>query len=140
MDEATVKIVSKVCNSFESCIYAVIFGSRAVGRERPFSDVDVAVMLDCEPDDALDIAAEIAQRLEGELRASVDVIPLNIADTVLKYEVFSNGVLAFCRDRDRFADDRLNAIDEFLDFKPLFDKFYRRVREEIKRASARSKS
>lgn len=138
MSEDLIDAVSELCREFESCVYALLFGSRAAGRGRPFSDVDVAVMLDCDPDSALDIAAEIAKRLERKLGVRVDVVPLNVADTILKYEVFSSGVLAFCRNRIRFADDKLNAIDEFLDFEPLFDEFYRKVREEVRRAAAGS--
>lgn len=70
----------------------------------------------------------------------MDVVPLNVGDTILKYEVYSKGILIFCSDESRFMDDKINAIDMYLDFSHHFEKFYRKTAREIADAVARSKS
>jgi hypothetical protein len=63
-------------------------------------------------------------KLSIKLNIDVDVIPLNISDTIIKYEVYSNGILLFCKDYNEYMDDHINAIDEYLDFEHVFNKFY----------------
>ncbi len=84
-------------------------------------------------------ALDIAMDLEEDIGAKVDVVPLNIADTILKYEVYSRGILLFCSDRTKFIDDKINAIDEYLDFSHHFEKFYRKTIKEIVDTVAGSK-
>jgi hypothetical protein len=76
--------------------------------------------------------------IEEELGIHVDVIPLNIADTIIKYEAYSQGVILFNMDNDRYMDDYINAIDEYLDFEYIFNRFYEAIVKEIKNACSRS--
>lgn len=82
----------------------------------------------------------MAFTMEEELGISVDVVPLNIADTILKYEVYSQGILLFYTDYDEYMDDYVNAIDEYLDFEQTFTRFYESTVREIRNACARGKS
>ena len=78
------------------------FGSRARGEAGPASDVDVAVLLDR----PLDLAAELALRADvvDELhRDDVDLVILNAAPPLLRYEVVAAGSRLFARD-DEAAD------------------------------------
>lgn len=126
------RAVLKACESLD-CIYIVLFGSQAGGEAKAYSDVDLAVRFSGNRD-VLGKALELAFRVEEDLGVHVDVVPVDVADSVLKYEVFSRGLLLYCRDRARYLDDHVNAVDEFLDFKPLFDRFYERVVREIRDA------
>lgn len=119
------------------CIYVLLFGSRARGDVKDYSDVDIAVKFS-DSENSIDKALDLMSAIEEELGISVDVVSLNVADTIIKYEAYSQGILLFCRDYRRYMDDYVNAIDEYLDFEPIFNRFYQEVLKEIKNAASRS--
>ncbi len=73
-----------------------LFGSRAVGEERPDSDLDLAVVLDGPADPvSLWMAGEdIASRLDVD----VDLIDLLAANTLLKHQIVTKGRRLFAAD------------------------------------------
>jgi uncharacterized protein len=77
-----------------------LFGSRSAGNEGPGSDLDIAVVLSgpADPVRLWEASESIASRLDVD----VDLIDLLAADTVLKYQIVSNG-------RRLFAVDPLEA-------------------------------
>ena len=132
------EIVKETCRKVKECIYVIIFGSRAIGTDKCYSDLDVAIMFDDQAEDVIKISQDIAFEIEEKTEIKTEVVPLNIADTVLKYEVYSQGILVYCRDYERYLDDKLNAIDQYLDFQEIFQKHYKRVVREILNAYSRS--
>lgn len=136
--EDVCKTVEKLCVRY-GCLYALIFGSWARREARGYSDLDVAVRFSDE-DRSLEKASDLAYDLEEDLGLKVDVVPLDKADSILKYEVFGSGILVYCIDESRYMDDHVNAVDEYLDFKPHFERFYRRTVREIENAVSRSES
>lgn len=68
---------------------------------------------------------------------NVDVVPLNIADTIIKYEVYSQGILLFSMNDNEYVDDFINAVDEYLDFESMFNRFYKLIVMEMRNACAR---
>lgn len=117
-------------------VYALVFGSAATGHFKEYSDVDLAVKFS-EGGSARFKAFELALDLEDALGLNVDVVPLNDADYVLRFEAFSTGVLVYCADRASFLEDKVNAFDLFHDFQPCFERFYRAAVEGIRGASSR---
>jgi len=104
-------------------VVAFVFGSVGRGSEGPLSDVDIAVLLD----EAIrieesgygysaDLTAEIMRALH---RNDVDLIVLNTAPPLLKYQVLRNGKLLFCRSGSRLAEFRLRAFNEYQDWVPF---------------------
>jgi len=79
------------------------FGSKARGKARPGSDVDVAVLLDGEISlvEELRLRAEVVETLR---RDDVDLVVLNQAPPLLRYEVIAAGARLFARDEE--AADR----------------------------------
>ena len=134
--EELVRIVGEVCGEFEECVYALVFGSRATKTQKPYSDLDVAVMFKGGTEKPLELAQELAFKIEERTGVKVDVVPLNLADTILRYEVFRDGILAFCRDHNRYWDDKVNSVDKYLDFKRVLDRHYKRVVREIMDAAS----
>jgi predicted nucleotidyltransferase len=126
----------EACKSFD-CIYALLFGSRATGVSREYSDVDIAVKFK-DSSGCLKKSLDLMSLVEKDLGMPVDVVPLNIADTIIKYEVYSNGIILFCQDYDEYMDDHINAIDEYMDFEPSFNRFYELTVREIRSASTSS--
>lgn len=132
------KIVGDVCRKYE-CIYAVLFGSYARGESKKYSDIDIAVMFRKNNIDYLSKAMDIAFDLEEIFNVKVDVVPLNIADLIVRYQVYSEGILAYCEDYNKYMDDKIDSIDLYLDFSYHFEKFYRKTLREIRDAVSRSK-
>jgi predicted nucleotidyltransferase len=128
--------IMEVCES-EECVYALLFGSLARGTFKEYSDIDIAIKFK-KGDDYLNKTLRIMSKLSIKLNTDVDVIPLNISDTIIKYEIYSNGILLFCKDYNEYMDDHVNAIDEYLDFEDVFKKFYERTVKEIRDAATRS--
>jgi predicted nucleotidyltransferase len=128
--------VIEVCEG-EECAYALLFGSLARGTFKEYSDIDIAIKFK-KGDDYLNKTLRIMSKLSIKLNTDVDVIPLNISDTIIKYEIYSNGILLFCKDYNEYMDDHINAIDEYLDFEDVFKKFYERIVKEIRDAATRS--
>jgi len=128
--------VIEVCEG-EECVYALLFGSLARGTFKEYSDIDIAIKFK-KGDDYLNKTLRIMSKLSIKLNTDVDVIPLNISDTIIKYEIYSNGILLFCKDYNEYIDDHINAIDEYLDFEHVFNKFYERIVKEIRDAVTRS--
>jgi len=129
------RVVENTCRKF-SCDYVLLFGSQARGDRKDYSDIDLAVTF-TGVRNHLSEASSLAFQLEESLGRKVDVLPLNIADSVIKYEVFSHGILLYCKDYARYLDDHVNAVDEYLDFQPRFERFYRKTLRELKDASSR---
>ncbi|NAZ25070.1 MAG: hypothetical protein GU357_04870 [Thermofilum sp.] len=127
----------EACKSFD-CIYALLFGSRAIGVSREYSDVDIAVKFK-DSSGCLKKSLDLMSLVEKDLGMPVDVVPLNIADTIIKYEVYSSGIILFCQDYDEYMDDHINAVDEYMDFEPSFNWFYELTVREIRSASTWSK-
>jgi predicted nucleotidyltransferase len=121
------------------CLYALMFGSHARGDARVYSDLDIAVMFKSS-EDCVGKALEIAFDIEEEIGVRVEVVPLNEADTILRFEAYSQGKLLYCVDKGRYMDDFVNSVDEYLDFKYHFDKFYEKTLREIESAVSRGKS
>lgn len=112
-----------------------LFGSVAHGQVDKFSDIDVAVLLPEEIaaaeyfDRRLQMTLELMEILN---RSDVDLVILNQAPPLLKYQVVTRGRALYSRDdreRDRFA---ARAILEYLDFKPILDLQFEYLKRRLK--------
>jgi len=117
-------------------IAALLFGSRAQGRARSTSDVDIALFIRPElwpGDDPLGYQAavlfDLTRRLE---RDAVDLVVLNDATLPLAYRVISQGRLLFCQDPAVWTAFVVDVKRRYIDTKPLrqiqAQYLYRRIR------------
>ncbi len=74
-----------------------VFGSRADGTVHGESDWDIAFLPDSAPMDTLE-RWKLAQALAAELNADVDLIDLQAASTVLRFQIITTGERLFCTD------------------------------------------
>jgi predicted nucleotidyltransferase len=117
---------------FPAVRLAVLSGSAARGTEHAGSDVDVGVLLDHE-------TAELRLELEAELgRAAgrdLDLIFLDTAAPLLRFEIARDGVLLAARHRDDWVDFRTRAMLDWWDWEPtsriITDAALRRLRENV---------
>ncbi|WP_054856013.1 nucleotidyltransferase domain-containing protein [Vulcanisaeta sp. JCM 16161] len=112
----------RVLEGFDFVLFAYVFGSRAIGKARPGSDLDIAVFTGRELSWRELMSIIIA--LEDALGLKVDLIHLNKASPSLTYEAVSRGVLILDKDPDRRIDFEVRTIREFLDLKPRLIQYY----------------
>lgn len=113
---------------------AVLFGSTARGHARPRSDVDLGILLD-------PYSPDLRFRIEAELgRAAgrpVDVILLDDAPPLLRFEIAREGILLFQRDDHLWTDFKARAMVDWWDWAPTHRMIaagvVRRLRERIAR-------
>lgn len=99
-----------------------LFGSAATGHMTPFSDVDIALVVD-EHFDFKPSRLQFELEIEDELTArceldAVDVRVINAAPLLLRGEVVTYGRLLFARDEDQRIDFETRTRREYFDFLP----------------------
>ncbi|MFA6530531.1 MAG: nucleotidyltransferase domain-containing protein [Candidatus Micrarchaeia archaeon] len=95
---------------------AILFGSRARGKFRNDSDIDVCVITDREDDTALELSSE---KYDISLFYK---IPLQV-----RYRVFRDGKVLFNRDDKLFSKLKFWTIKMYLDEKCWRDRFTQKV-------------
>jgi predicted nucleotidyltransferase len=109
-------IIKAICEKEPAIITAYLFGSVAQGRTKPSSDVDVAILLHNKLVDSFSLLSFISE-LEDVLECAVDVVILNTASELLKYEVRRSGKIIFDsspRLRKNFEIRSRKAYEDFL--------------------------
>ena len=97
-------IIRSLCSQ-RNCVYALVFSYG--------DNIGVAVMFDsC--DDPIRNSIELSLDLEEALGFRVNVVPLNVADATLRFEVFSRSFLVYCRDYARYLRDKATSVEECL--------------------------
>lgn len=92
--------LSVVLNNNPDISFAYLFGSQASGRTNKFSDIDVAVFLNCDPngEKRLEILGDVIDSVKSN---RVDLVILNSAPLPLKSRVLKSGHLLV--DNDPFG-------------------------------------
>jgi predicted nucleotidyltransferase len=106
---------------------ALLFGSRATGRARPESDIDVAVLLRQESPEGGTSLQQLLGALSQELAADrLDVVILNTAPPALAFQVLKYGAVAFERDVRHLHRFRVRTYGAHADYEPV-ERFFREV-------------
>lgn len=96
-----------------------LFGSYATGKEKPISDIDLCVITE----------KGIRQSKKLEILScagrNVEISMFHDLPIALKAKVFREGMLLFCRDNRLLIDIKIAVMKEYLDFKPVLDRFTR---------------
>ena len=103
-------------------LFAYLFGSVAKGSAGRLSDIDVAVYLDSSQIPQVQgygYKSELLVDLQNVLKDKVDLVILNEASTVLKFQVLKNGTLIYCTSEDERRYFHEHTMKKYLDLKPL---------------------
>ena len=117
------KIVS-LCENENAVIAAFLFGSHAIGKAKETSDLDVALLVDeTEHFSLLDFISS----LERNVGCRTDVVVLNKAAELLKYEVRRDGILLFERSSRKRTQFDIKSRKHFEDFLYLHNRYTKEV-------------
>ena len=92
-----------------------LFGSRATGRARAGSDVDVAALVNELPEPLERL--QLRQQLEDELGGSVDLVILNDASPILAWQVLRHGQLIYDGSPGIRANFEMTTMTAYADLK-----------------------
>jgi hypothetical protein len=110
-------------------ILVALFGSRAVGRPRADSDLDLAVLL--EADNTAD-RREVDVAFARAAAMPTDVVYLNDAPPQLRFEIARSGVLLFERTRGLWVRERARAMVDWWDWAPIARRIHTAAMERLR--------
>lgn len=100
---------------------AYLFGSQAKGNAARESDFDIAVLFQEKPADplALKETTFLSLELNKFFPTKLDIVSLNNAPLLLKYEVVAHGQLIYCENEVERINFEVLIIKEYIDEEPL---------------------
>ncbi len=115
---------------------AILFGSRARGTGRPDSDLDLALRLGGE---GLRGEPRLIAELERAAGQALDVVLMDDAPPLLRFEIARDGVIVLERAAGEWADFRARAMIDWWDWAPYAARFaassVERLRSEVRRGA-----
>jgi len=132
--------IARAVESIPGIAALALFGSRASGRERPDSDLDVAV-LPAAGADRRDLQVSVAVALADLApEGRVDVVFLDEAPELLRHNVLAGGRLVLCRDERAWKDLRVWTMREHGDREPARELFRRAQLRRLERGEPLGRS
>jgi predicted nucleotidyltransferase len=107
-------VLAEALRSWPGVRLAVIFGSAARGSAAPGSDVDVGVLFEPGQEDATALEVALA-RATGR---RVDLVRLDVAPPLLRFEIACDGRLLLERTPYAWVDFRARAMTDWWDWAP----------------------
>lgn len=128
------KALAGVAEATPGVLALYLFGSRATGRSRPESDVDLAILLEPGVDRraAWDLRRELIARFEGVLGGEVDLAILG-EDLDLSFRVLTQGDRLYERRRDRVRFEESLLAARYYDFQPFLHRYLAGVAASFRR-------
>ena len=103
---------------YPEVVAIVLYGSYAKGKEKPLSDIDIAVILKDQ-----NLEAEVSSFSSNVL----DVVPFHRLPLYIKFEVLKHGKVLFLRDREDFTNVKRRILRDYLEMSYLYKRMQRRV-------------
>lgn len=111
---------------------AFLFGSSVTKGLDAAHDVDVAVAFSHSV--SLLDQCELGARLEEIVGREVDLVDLDEASTLLRWEVARSGIVLWARDRRELADFRARVPLEYFDLQPFLEREAAGLRKVLERS------
>ncbi len=108
-----------------------VFGSQSRGRQRPDSDLDLAVLLGSYLSDRevwkkrLELGARAAEQVSREL----DLFVMGEADLDLTFRILQQGQRLFERDRAQVRAREAYLVSLYYDYQPFLERYLKRTAE-----------
>ncbi len=114
---------------------AYLFGSHAKGNAAKESDFDIAVLFEKDGGrtDYFDKAIYLAEELRDYFPAEIDIVALNQASSLLKYEVVAHGKPIYCEDEAERIDFEVAVTKEYIDEQYVREIYYNALKERVEK-------
>jgi predicted nucleotidyltransferase len=120
------KVIASVCREEPAILAVYLFGSFAKGMAKESSDVDLAVLLRKDEIEDFSLIGFISA-LDKKLEYKTDVVLLNHADELLKFEVRKHGKLVFARSKEAVRRFEVMGRKTYEDFMYLHRRYVNSV-------------
>lgn len=115
--EGIEKIVEDLKN-YKEVIAIILFGSYAKGKEKPISDIDIAV---------------IADGLEEEISCYssrlIEVVPFFRLPLYIQFEVLKYGKVLYVGNEEKFMEVKRKVLRDYLEMAPSYERMKRMILE-----------
>lgn len=113
--------------------FAYLFGSRARGEEKNESDIDLGIYFqeDYSEMQEMFIKGDIIERGRSFFGIPVDIVSLNKAPLILKYEIVKDGIILKDSDERSFFESIV--LREYFDFKYYSDAYNQAIVDSIRK-------
>lgn len=116
MDE--LENIKMICPKYQIKLM-ILFGSYNTEKYNSNSDIDIAIQIESK-ENIYNIKKNIIQELSLILKREIDLVILNYADPLLKFQVANNGRLVFEKIEGIYNTFKVNAIKEYYDARKFF--------------------
>ena len=103
--------VELICQASPGTVAIYVFGSRARGDENRASDEDLAFLTRAPLDSVARF--DLQERIAARLHASVDLVDLRAASTVMRVQVLEHGIVLFEGDATERAEFEAVALGAY---------------------------
>jgi predicted nucleotidyltransferase len=94
-----------------------LFGSHAVGKERPFSDVDIGLLFDdADTKNASEKLEDYLAELSRIIRKNIHPVNMNSAGELLLKQIFLKGDCILVNDKKKLSRFKMIMFSKILDF------------------------
>ncbi len=128
----------KQLNFFEELQLAILFGSRAREEEKVDSDLDLAFLLKpefFEKINVIDYRINLINYFSELTGIESDIIFLNSAKPLLKFQILKYGELIYVNDDFDYARYFSKSLREYFDFKYYKEYHYQKMRERLSKST-----
>jgi predicted nucleotidyltransferase len=106
--------IRRILKDIPDIIAIVLFGSYGSEYETSESDIDLAILSRSKMDTVT--LWELAQQVAVELKQDVDLVDLQEASTVFRFQILSTGKVIFCSDPTAFGFFETTSFSMYLNF------------------------
>jgi predicted nucleotidyltransferase len=131
--ESTLKVLRDYFAQRDDITAAYLFGSTVKNKERKGSDLDLAILFKGESSAYARFQAklQIANDLETEVKADLDVVDLRSADLFFVHQVMKNKLLLFEREVNDRVSFEVKYRKRFFDLMPLYKEYHHQSRKRL---------
>jgi uncharacterized protein len=112
-------IIQAIFNQHPGVIAVLLYGSHATGVATPESDVDLAVLYDYHHVPSPMTLWETKESIAEKLHCPVDLICLNVADTIIASQVLKYHEILLATDNKKLSEFFINTIVDYAELKQL---------------------
>lgn len=123
------KKLEGIFSRYDKIKVAYLFGSHAANKDNKLSDIDLGILLD--DDYNRDIKLSILADLAEVGLCNIDLVLLNEAPLMMKFEIVKYNNILFKRQDFNAAEYFSITVREYLDFKPFIEVQRRYFKERL---------